>query len=70
MGNLATLDIIIFLVYFVVVAGYGIWIYKKKKSAASGSKDYFLAEGSLTGGQSSQFNCFQYFCGTVHRNVR
>jgi SSS family solute:Na+ symporter len=48
MGNLATLDIIIFLVYFVVVAGYGIWIYKKKKSAASGSKDYFLAEGSLT----------------------
>ncbi|MCY1662337.1 sodium:solute symporter family transporter [Chryseobacterium sp. SL1] len=48
MGNLATLDIIIFLIYFVVVAGYGIWIYKKKKSAALGSKDYFLAEGSLT----------------------
>ncbi|KQR94344.1 sodium transporter [Chryseobacterium sp. Leaf180] len=48
MGNLATIDIIIFLIYFVVVAGYGIWIYNRKKSASSGSKDYFLAEGSLT----------------------
>lgn len=48
MGNLATIDIIIFLVYFLVVAGYGIWIYNRKKSAATGSKDYFLAEGSLT----------------------
>ena len=48
MGNLATIDIIIFLIYFVVVAGYGIWIYNRKKSASTGSKDYFLAEGSLT----------------------
>lgn len=48
MGNLSTIDIIIFLIYFVVVAGYGIWIYNRKKSAANGSKDYFLAEGSLT----------------------
>jgi SSS family solute:Na+ symporter len=32
MGKLATIDIIIFLIYFVVVASYGIWIYKKKKS--------------------------------------
>lgn len=48
MGNLATIDIVIFLVYFVVVAGYGIWIYNRKKSTSTGSKDYFLAEGSLT----------------------
>ena len=48
MGNLATIDIIIFLIYFLVVAGYGIWIYNRKKSASTGSKDYFLAEGSLT----------------------
>lgn len=48
MGNLATIDIIIFLIYFVVVAGYGIWIYNRKKSTSTGSKDYFLAEGSLT----------------------
>ena len=32
-----------------MVAGYGFWIYKKKKSATdSASRDYFLAEGSLT----------------------
>lgn len=27
---------------------YGLYIYNKKKSASTGSKDYFLAEGSLT----------------------
>lgn len=48
MGDLATIDIVIFLIYFIVVASYGIWIYKKKKSESTGSKDYFLAEGSLT----------------------
>ncbi|WP_374459352.1 sodium/solute symporter [Chryseobacterium taeanense] len=48
MGQLATIDIIIFLIYFMVVAGYGLWIYRKKKSESTGSKDYFLAEGSLT----------------------
>ncbi|WP_316830581.1 sodium:solute symporter family transporter [Pedobacter aquatilis] len=41
-------DYIVFLVYFVIVSAYGLYIYKKKKSAESGSKDYFLAEGSLT----------------------
>lgn len=45
---LGTQDYIVFLVYFVIVAGYGLYIYNKKKSASSGSKDYFLAEGSLT----------------------
>jgi SSS family solute:Na+ symporter len=34
--------------YFIIVAGYGFWIYNKKKSKTSDSKDYFLAEGSLT----------------------
>jgi SSS family solute:Na+ symporter len=46
--SLSTADYIVFLVYFVIVAGYGFWIYNKKKSAKSDSKDYFLAEGSLT----------------------
>lgn len=41
-------DYIVFLVYFIIVASYGIWIYRKKKSKTSDSKDYFLAEGSLT----------------------
>lgn len=45
---LDTKDYIVFLIYFVIVAAYGLYIYKKKKSATGGSKDYFLAEGSLT----------------------
>ena len=45
---LDTKDYIVFLIYFVIVAAYGLYIYNKKKSAASGSQDYFLAEGSLT----------------------
>lgn len=45
---LGTKDYIIFLIYFVVVTAYGLYIYFKKKSDAKDSKDYFLAEGSLT----------------------
>ena len=41
-------DYIIFLAYFAVVAIYGFWIYHRKKQAQMSSKDYFLAEGSLT----------------------
>lgn len=49
MGSLKTIDYLVFLVYFVIVAGYGFWIYnKKKKAAVTASHDYFLAEGSLT----------------------
>ena len=48
MKTLSILDYIVFLVYFVIVASYGLWIYRKKKSASESSKDYFLAEGSLT----------------------
>jgi solute:Na+ symporter, SSS family len=42
------LDYIVFLIYFTIVAGYGYWIYNKKKKAQIDSKDFFLAEGSLT----------------------
>lgn len=48
MQQLATLDYIVFLFYFFVVAGYGIWIYQRKKKVTTDSKDYFLAEGALT----------------------
>ncbi|RZK47345.1 MAG: sodium transporter, partial [Pedobacter sp.] len=41
-------DYIVFLIYFVIVAAYGLYIYNKKKSVKRDSKDYFLAEGSLT----------------------
>jgi solute:Na+ symporter, SSS family len=46
--NLATIDIAVFFVYFLIVASYGYWVYKKKHSGAQTTKDYFLAEGSLT----------------------
>jgi SSS family solute:Na+ symporter len=49
MNLFSSLDTFVFLVYFVIVAGYGLWVYRRKKSATStASHDYFLAEGSLT----------------------
>ena len=50
MNKLATADYIVFFVYFLIVASYGLWIYRRKtaSSGAGESKDYFLAEGSLT----------------------
>jgi len=49
MKTLSTADYIVFLVYFIIVASYGYWIYhKKKKASITASHDYFLAEGSLT----------------------
>lgn len=48
MNHLQQLDYIVFLIYFVIVATYGYWIYQRKKSAMASSKDFFLAEGSLT----------------------
>lgn len=48
MQKLQTLDYIVFFIYFVVVAAYGFWVYNRKKSAEASTKDFFLAEGSLT----------------------
>jgi SSS family solute:Na+ symporter len=48
MHNLQTADIIVFFVYLIGVSAYGYSVYKKKKSTATESHDYFLAEGSLT----------------------
>ena len=48
MQTLATYDYIVFIFYFLIVVGYGLWIYRKKKRRQTDSKDYFLAEGSLT----------------------
>lgn len=48
MQTLAVQDYIVFLCYFILIVGYGIWIYKRKKKEETSSKDYFLAEGSLT----------------------
>jgi SSS family solute:Na+ symporter len=48
MQTLATQDYIVFFAYFVIIVGYGFWIYNRKKKAQTSSNDYFLAEGSLT----------------------
>ena len=48
MNTLHSPDYVVFLIYFLTVAGYGYWIYTKKKAAAVSSTDYFLAEGALT----------------------
>jgi solute:Na+ symporter, SSS family len=51
MNSLHTLDYLVFLFYFILVSGYGIWVYRRKKkvtSTSTASHDYFLAEGSLT----------------------
>lgn len=49
MKLLQTADYIVFLVYFIIVASYGYWVYRRKKKASTtASHDYFLAEGSLT----------------------
>ncbi|MGK2861688.1 MAG: sodium/sugar symporter [Chitinophagaceae bacterium] len=48
MNHLNFPDYIVFFIYFIVVVGYGYWIYHKKKSKEMDSKDFFLAEGSLT----------------------
>lgn len=48
MNKLQLADYIVFLIYFVAVSAYGYYIYHKKKSKTTDSKDFFLAEGSLT----------------------
>ena len=48
MNRLQTPDYAVFLIYFLIVALYGWWVYQRKRTAVSSSKDYFLAEGSLT----------------------
>lgn len=49
MKSLQTADYLVFFIYFVIVASYGYWVYRRKKKASTtASHDYFLAEGSLT----------------------
>ena len=48
MNRLQTADYIVFFVYFIAITSYGYYIYHRKKAATTDSKDFFLAEGSLT----------------------
>ena len=45
---LSTKDYLVFIIYFLIVAIYGYWIYQRKKKTTTDTKDFFLAEGSLT----------------------
>jgi solute:Na+ symporter, SSS family len=47
-NSLVLADYIVFLIYFLIVASYGYWIYRKKQKVVTDTKDFFLAEGSLT----------------------
>lgn len=46
--NLAFADYLVFIIYFIIVAGYGYSIYRKRKKNEHDAKAYFLAEGTLT----------------------
>lgn len=48
MNKLQLADYIVFFIYFIAIAGYGYYIYHRKKTTSSSAKDFFLAEGSLT----------------------
>jgi SSS family solute:Na+ symporter len=48
MNHLRLADYIVFFIYFITVSMYGYWIYHRKKAKKIDSKDFFLAEGSLT----------------------
>jgi SSS family solute:Na+ symporter len=47
-NQLQPADYAVFLIYFVIVATYGYWIYNRKKRDEASTTDFFLAEGSLT----------------------
>src|SRR6186713_1178724 len=48
MNKLQIADYIVFFIYFAGVSAYGYYIYHRKKAVTTSSKDFFLAEGSLT----------------------
>jgi len=48
MNKLQAADYVVFFIYFLVVTAYGYYIYRRRRKATFDSKDFFLAEGSLT----------------------
>ena len=46
--NFAFTDYAIFIIYFIIVASYGYYIYNKRKRNEHDAKAFFLAEGTLT----------------------
>ncbi len=48
MYDLDIADYAVFLFYFIIVSAYGLYVYQRKKKKHADSRDFFLAEGSLT----------------------
>src|SRR5215203_544166 len=48
MHTLQTADYIVFFIYFILISTYGYYVYNRKKAKTTDSKEFFLAEGSLT----------------------
>jgi solute:Na+ symporter, SSS family len=47
-SSLVFADYLVIILYFILVASYGYWVYQRKKKTVTDTKDFFLAEGSLT----------------------
>jgi SSS family solute:Na+ symporter len=48
MNRLQVADYIVFFIYFIGISTYGYYVYHRRKAQTTSSKDFFLAEGSLT----------------------
>jgi SSS family solute:Na+ symporter len=47
--HISTADLLVFFIYFIIVASYGYFVYRRKRTETnSSSHSFFLAEGSLT----------------------
>ena len=46
--GLQNYDYLVFVLYFILIASYGLWIYNRKKTVNINTTDFFLAEGQLT----------------------
>src|SRR5687768_17076337 len=47
-NQLVLADYLVIIAYFIGVSSYGYWIYNRKRKLNPDTKDFFLAEGSLT----------------------
>ncbi|MDR6561214.1 MULTISPECIES: sodium/sugar symporter [unclassified Arcicella] len=48
MNSLQQLDYVVFLLYLILVASYGYWVFQRDKTKNTTTQGFFLAEGSLT----------------------
>lgn len=48
MNTLHTADYLVFFGYFILIFGYGYYVYHRKRSTSISVREFFLAEGSLT----------------------